>query len=112
MWRRCGAVILVGGRATRDQFVFAIRETFKFKLERFVFGSRVSRSEMRAAGKANDTEVRPAIDIDRACDDAADSMSALSAIADIDTGRLFAGPYFDLRRGLSRRRRIIGWRIE
>src|SRR5262249_27300010 len=67
---------------------------------------------MRAAGKANDPEVRRAIDIDRACDYAADRMSAFSAITDVNTGRLFAGAHSDFRRGLSRRRRIIGRSIE
>src|SRR5262249_1929473 len=48
MRRRCGAVILVRGRASSDQFVFAIRETFKFELERFPFDSRITRSDLGA----------------------------------------------------------------
>src|SRR5262249_32713808 len=110
-WRRSGAVILfIIASSLGDQFVVAVRQTFKIEPERFVFRARVSEADLRS-WRSVKLDVRLPIEISRAGDDATDRMPALAAIADVNVNRLFAGAHLDLRRGLARRRWVIRRRI-
>src|SRR5262249_15423540 len=94
-----------------DQFVFAVRQTFKIEPERFVFQARISKAGSRAAGQAIKFDGRPLIEISGSGNNATDRVSALAAITDVNACRLFAGAHSDLRRGLARRRGVISRRV-